>query len=351
MTTQAQQLADLSDEVRNLRAFVHGMTPEGWLYALIGTHVVFGCKVTQGYSGTDMILALEGAASGDSTHLNPDAYSPAYRPEQYYNIANIYGRSFYSENKNVSTLEDAALTVGTAPGTGYHRYDIAYAYVGPAGPAVGIMAGTAVLNAATPTDPTLPLGATGLARVHVEANVTGIANAKITDIRNFSGRLGSHSDALDAAASAAAALAQAVIATAQAGIATTQAGTATTQAGISTAKAVLTAADAVATAADRVQTGVDKVAAAASAVSTAADRVQTGLDRTAASGSAASAAAAWTAALAANPDLNPSVRMNPSTIATDFTVASYYNAFSGGPLTIGEGVSVTLNDFSEWSII
>jgi hypothetical protein len=57
------------------------------------------------------------------------------------------------------------------------------------------------------------------------------------------------------------------------------------------------------------------------------------------------------AALAANPDLNPAVRQNPSTITTDITIATGYNAYSAGPLTIGENVTVTLNETSNWSIL
>lgn len=74
-------------------------------------------------------------------------------------------------------------------------------------------------------------------------------------------------------------------------------------------------------------------------------------DRIAAQAAAVSAQAAWTAALAANPDLDPAVRMNPSTISADLTIPSYYNAYSAGPLTIGVGVSVTLDDNSNWSIL
>lgn len=74
-------------------------------------------------------------------------------------------------------------------------------------------------------------------------------------------------------------------------------------------------------------------------------------DRIAALAAATEAAAAWTAALAANPDLNPAVRMNPSTISVATTIPSYYNAYSAGPLTIGEDVDVTLNDHSNWSIL
>jgi len=76
-----------------------------------------------------------------------------------------------------------------------------------------------------------------------------------------------------------------------------------------------------------------------------------GANATAAAAARVAAEAAWTAALAANPDLNPSVRMNPHTIAADVTVPSGYNAYSAGPLTIGEGVNVTLADNSQWSVL
>lgn len=80
-------------------------------------------------------------------------------------------------------------------------------------------------------------------------------------------------------------------------------------------------------------------------------RADTEADKIAAQAAAVSAQAAWTAALAANPDLDPAVRMNPSTLSADLTIPSFYNAYSAGPLTIGESVSVTLNDNSNWSIL
>lgn len=63
------------------------------------------------------------------------------------------------------------------------------------------------------------------------------------------------------------------------------------------------------------------------------------------------ASAAWAAALASNPDLNPVFKMNPSTITNDTTLPAGYNAYSAGPLVIGEGASITLEDNANWTII
>lgn len=45
------------------------------------------------------------------------------------------------------------------------------------------------------------------------------------------------------------------------------------------------------------------------------------------------------------------IQVNPSTLTENMTIASGYNAISGGPLTIGEGVNVTVNDNANWTII
>lgn len=187
--TISEQISQQQTQISALSALVQGTRDPGKFYAITGSNVVFGCKVTQGYSATDMVLALEGAASGDSAHLNPDLQVVPTRPEEYSNIALVYGETFLMPDRNVLSLQEASLIVSTAPGTGYHRYDLVYIYVGTSGYSIGIAAGTAVLNASTPTDPTLAVGTLVLARVHVESNVTGIANSKITDLRNFSGRL------------------------------------------------------------------------------------------------------------------------------------------------------------------
>lgn len=108
------------------------------------------------------------------------------------------------------------------------------------------------------------------------------------------------------------------------------------------------------------QTTGGEVLSAANTASSAAALSQAALDAgladaasnaSSAAASAASAQAAWTAALAANPDLDPAVRMNPSTITADITIPTHYNAYSAGPLTIGEGAEVTLNDHSNWSVL
>lgn len=74
-------------------------------------------------------------------------------------------------------------------------------------------------------------------------------------------------------------------------------------------------------------------------------------DRVAAESAANAARSAWSAALASNPDLNPAFHMNPSTIKVDITVPAGYNAYSSGPLTVGEGVNISLADSSNLTII
>ena len=41
---------------------------------------------------------------------------------------------------------------------------------------------------------------------------------------------------------------------------------------------------------------------------------------------------------------------NPAHISSDVTIPDYYNASSAGPIEIAEGTSVTVSDFSNWSI-
>lgn len=63
------------------------------------------------------------------------------------------------------------------------------------------------------------------------------------------------------------------------------------------------------------------------------------------------AAAAWTAALAANPDLNPAIRMNPSAIHTDTTIPAGYNAVSVGPIEIATSTHFTVSQGAHWTVI
>jgi len=43
--------------------------------------------------------------------------------------------------------------------------------------------------------------------------------------------------------------------------------------------------------------------------------------------------------------------LNGQTISTDYTIPSGYNGVSAGPITIADGVTVTVTSGSEWSIV
>ena len=91
-------------------------------------------------------------------------------------------------------------------------------------------------------------------------------------------------------------------------------------------------------------------ASAASAANSQAAAAAADVSKAAAAAAAASASASWTAALAANPDLNPVVRMHTNQVSADLAIPESYNASSIGPLTIAQGVTVTLETTSVWSI-
>lgn len=116
------------------------------------------------------------------------------------------------------------------------------------------------------------------------------------------------------------------------------------------------------TEANALQTDVNakQAAAAVSANAAQADRIlcddataavaaQSPVTNAAAAAASALAAAAYAStAQATNPD-SP-IRLNPRKITADFTVASTYNAASVGPITISEGITVTVSDNATWSI-
>ena len=116
------------------------------------------------------------------------------------------------------------------------------------------------------------------------------------------------------------------------------------------------------TEANALQTDVNakQAAAAVSANAAQADRIlcddataavaaQSPVTNAAAAAASALAAAAYArTAQATNPD-SP-IRINPRKITADFTIASTYNAASVGPISISEGVTVTVSDNATWSI-
>lgn len=126
--------------------------------------------------------------------------------------------------------------------------------------------------------------------------------------------------------------------------------------------AFLTALPTFVTEANVLQTDVNakQVAAASSANAAQADRVLAAAaqaavaaqspasNAAAAATSAAAAAASASTAQATNP--NSPIRLNPRFITADFTVSSIFNAESTGPITVSDGVTVTVNDNATWSI-
>lgn len=116
------------------------------------------------------------------------------------------------------------------------------------------------------------------------------------------------------------------------------------------------------TEANALQTDVNakQAAAAVSANAAQADRIlcddataavaaQSPVTNAAAAAASAVLAAAYAStAQATNPD-SP-IRLNPRKITADFTIASTYNAASVGPISISEGVTVTVSDNATWSI-
>lgn len=126
--------------------------------------------------------------------------------------------------------------------------------------------------------------------------------------------------------------------------------------------AFMTALPTFATEANVLQTDVNakQAAAAVSANAAQADRIlcdaaaaavaaQSPVTNAAAAAASALAAAAYAStAQATNPD-SP-IRLNPRKITADFTIASTYNAASVGPITISEGITVTVSDNATWSI-
>lgn len=91
--------------------------------------------------------------------------------------------------------------------------------------------------------------------------------------------------------------------------------------------------------------------AAATAATAAANSaaVQNAAANAAAAQAAATAAEQYAAqAQATNPD-SP-IRLNPKTITNNLTIPAAYNASSAGPITIADGITVTVSNHSTWSI-
>jgi len=198
MTSTSEQFADLRQRLESVRSRLTSVAASPLVFAHMGPHVTYGCKVTA--SGADMTIALEGEATGDPDHLNPDVSADPVRPYEFGNIASLKDGAF--------TSIDLSATVEDAPATGLGRIDIAYIYVGPNGAGLAVATGTPAEQVKTDYDndglstalygiagdPTIPVGALPVARIYVEDvfvdsnGVVGVSNAQIADIRSFLGK-------------------------------------------------------------------------------------------------------------------------------------------------------------------
>ena len=52
-----------------------------------------------------------------------------------------------------------------------------------------------------------------------------------------------------------------------------------------------------------------------------------------------------------NDDYTDVIKLNGQTISANYTVPVGYNGLSAGPITIADGVTVTVSDGSAWSIV
>jgi len=195
MSSTAQRFSNIEQRVTGLETRQFSITPTPLIYAAVGQIVVFGCLITPGASDADWVIRMEGQATGDEEHHNPDAEASPVKYWQYPNLASIKDGAF--------AALDADYTLEPPPPEGLARYDIAYVYVGPAGAGLNVAAGTPSsaikddydLNGVvtTPYDPgtdaALPIGALPIARIYVEAVLGGVAAAQIADLRDFESRL------------------------------------------------------------------------------------------------------------------------------------------------------------------
>lgn len=110
------------------------------------------------------------------------------------------------------------------------------------------------------------------------------------------------------------------------------------------ASEALSSANAAATSANAAQ--ADRILAQAAQATIIAE--SPAANAAAAAISAAEAAVYASQAQAVSPD-SP-IRLNARFISADFTVGSNYNAASAGPITILDGITVTIGDNATWSI-
>lgn len=172
MATIPEQINNLRLQIGNNLALINGTREQGFLYSFYGDKVRYGCYVSNP-SADKKTLVFD---DSEAITQNPIVQSPPLRPEEYANIAIVYGEVFLLSNEDVPplVLDDASF-----PSSGFSRNDIVYLFVGNSGSTVAIAEGSS--TSGVPADPEIPRGAMAVARVVVDS--TGIT--LIEDLRQF----------------------------------------------------------------------------------------------------------------------------------------------------------------------
>jgi len=170
MSTIVEQVNNLRLQIGNNLALINGTREQGFLYSFYGNKVRYGCYVSNNNNKT---ITFD---DSEALTQNPDVQIPPLRPEEYANIAIVYGEVFLmaSSSENNIILDDQNF-----PSSGFTRNDIVYLFVGDSGASIGIMEGTS--TSGSPVDPVIPRGSLKVARVKI--NSTGIT--LIEDLRSF----------------------------------------------------------------------------------------------------------------------------------------------------------------------
>lgn len=161
MATINEQLQKLTLQVANNLALINQLREQGWLYVFYGDSVKYGCEVTK--------VDVQTIKFCDTTNKNPNMITPAKRPEEYANVALVYGEVYFSDYPESNPLT-ISLDSGDNPGAGFIRSDLVYIYVADSGPNVSVLQGASIASPGPAVDPDIPKGGLTVARLNMTEN-------------------------------------------------------------------------------------------------------------------------------------------------------------------------------------